>query len=141
MATNATTAVPTTAASSNVHPRDILNRYLWWVLIFVVVITLVFGIKHKIESRKDADSDHSRATELSLKIEPNGDSSHVVTKSGYAIDYKGSGFVLYCVYADGHKGMNDGRVNTCGNGPMLYQYLHDTSGKENTVPYEYVRKS
>ena len=69
-----------------------------------------------------------------LSMPANGDSPRVYTRPGYAISYIGSGFSLHCVYRDGSE-----LVDKCKNGPMLYQYVHDTTGKPNSVTYEFVK--
>lgn len=114
-------------------------KLLGYSITGLITLVLVIYQIEMYEPKKSGPAEQEKAMVLSMTA--NGDSPHVLTKSGYAVDYKGSGFVLYCVYTDKHKGMNDGRVNTCGDGPMLYQYLHDTTGDKNTVPYEYVRKN
>jgi hypothetical protein len=40
------------SATSGVHPRDIVNKYLWWVIAFAVVIVIAFGIKHEVETKQ-----------------------------------------------------------------------------------------
>lgn len=40
------------AATSNVHPRDVLKRYLWWGLGFAIFLAICFGIKNEISKPK-----------------------------------------------------------------------------------------
>jgi hypothetical protein len=74
-----------------------------------------------------------------LTMPANGDSAHVGTRPGYAISYAGSDFSVHCVYRDGSEGIAGDRERPCKDGPMQYQYVHDTSGKANSVTYEFVR--
>lgn len=76
---------------------------------------------------------------LTLKMPANGNSPNVDTKPGYAIDYTGSGFSIHCVYRDGSEGVVGDIKTPCKDGPMLYQYLRDTTGKANTTIYAFVR--
>lgn len=81
------------------------------------------------------------AAKPTLSMSPKSESARIFTKPGHFIDYTGSGFTIHCVYRDGRKeGVIDGKVNTCTDGPMLYQYLRNTTEKPNTVTYEYKRR-
>lgn len=69
-----------------------------------------------------------------LKMPANGNSPNLPTKPGYAVEWTGSGFTIHCVYRDGSTD-----IGSCRDGPMLYQYLRDTSGRANTATYVFVR--
>lgn len=139
---NATTAA-TTAATSNVHPRDVLNGYLWWVLGFVVIITIAFGIKHEYgDGARQKKPEKTNAQEL--VVQANGFSKHVIVPVGLKVKYSGHGYIIHCVYADAQgNGSEDSyfgdEKRSCRDGRMLYQYLQDTTGDENVVPYAFVR--
>ena len=72
---------------------------------------------------------------ISLTAPANGNSPHIsAPDAGYAPSFTGYGFVSHCVYSDGTD-----REYPCVKGPIVYYYVRDTSGKTNTVTYEFVR--
>ncbi len=85
------------------------------------------------------DGGNEQKLEPVLLMPANGDSPRIRTKPGYAIDYTGSGFTIHCVYRDGSEGVVGDRAHPCKDGPMLYQYVRDTTGKTNTATYAFVR--
>lgn len=70
-----------------------------------------------------------------LTMTAGGDSSHVSAPPGHSISFTGSGFTTHCVYTDGHEGIVGDSKNPCSSGPMLYQFVRDTTGKANAVTY------
>lgn len=73
-----------------------------------------------------------------LSMPANGDSSQLPARPGHPVAFTGSGFTTHCVYSDGSEGVVGSLTNPCKDGPMLYQYVRDTSGKPNKVTYEYL---
>jgi len=74
-----------------------------------------------------------------LSMPPYGKSAHITPPAGHATTFTGSGFTTHCVYSDGTEGVVGDLVHPCGNGPMLYQFVQDTTGRANAVTYEFVR--
>lgn len=74
-----------------------------------------------------------------LEMSANGKSAHVSAPTGYAASFTGSGFTTHCVYTDGSEGIVGDTERPCVDGPMLYQYVKDTTGRANAVTYKFVR--
>lgn len=74
-----------------------------------------------------------------LTMPANGYSDHVLPPVGYFTRFVGHGYVIRCVYSDGTEGIVGDQSRPCRDGPMLYQYLHNTTDKVNIVSYSFIR--
>jgi len=70
-----------------------------------------------------------------LSMPPSGDSTHVYAPPGKSVSFTGNGFTTHCIYTDGHEGIVGDPTSPCVSGPMLYQFVRDTTGKPNNVTY------
>ena len=68
----------------------------------------------------------------------NGDSVHVDQKVGYILIFTGSGFEHHVVYTGGRDCIVGNTKDPCQEGPILYQYVRDTTGKPNSATYRFV---
>ena len=116
------------AINADGKTATILQKVLAGVMLALLI---VFPVIHGIWGESSSSQQTKQQT---LPIPSNGESPHLPTKPGYAIEWTGSGFTIHCVYRDGSSD-----TGPCRNGPMLYQYLKDTSGKPNIASYEFVR--
>ena len=73
-----------------------------------------------------------------LKMPANGDSSRISPRAGEIIIFTGSGFEHHVVYADGKDCVVGNQVSPCKDGPILYQYVRDTTCKPNRLTYQIV---
>ncbi|MFA5998010.1 MAG: hypothetical protein WC814_01295 [Candidatus Paceibacterota bacterium] len=107
----------------------------------VAMLLLFLGIPIWNWATSDTSSrqERERFAKSILSMPANGDSPRVSAPPGYAAAFTGSGFTTHCVYTDGHEGIVGDTQNPCGSGPMLYQYVRDTTGKPNSVTYKFVR--
>lgn len=64
-----------------------------------------------------------------LSMPPNGNSMRIRAPLGKT-SFVGDGFVTRCVYTDGSE-----QSFPCKPGPMLWVYVHDVSGRPNSVTY------
>ena len=115
--------------------RKAARKFIFWgtIVVLLIVATLSVAIYPK------RDKEQKPREKQVLSMPANGDSPHVNTRPGYAIDYTGSGFSIHCVYRDGSEGVVGDQKNPCKDGPMLYQYVRDTTGKANVATYAFVR--
>ncbi|MFZ3043590.1 MAG: hypothetical protein WA058_00560 [Minisyncoccia bacterium] len=74
-----------------------------------------------------------------LSMPAHGDSPRISAPPDQAVTFFGSGFTTHCVYADGSEGIVGDKERPCKDGPMLYQYVRDTTGRKNAVTYEFIR--
>jgi hypothetical protein len=104
----------------------------------IVVMVLFFAIR-PVTSWIWGDRTMSSQTQTSvLSLPANGTSRYIKVPIGHAAEYTGSQFAVHCVYRDGSEGIVGDKQQPCRNDPMLYQYVRDTSGHENSVSYEFV---
>ena len=70
-------------------------------------------------------------SERVFKVPANSDSVHVYP-NGNRVTFRGSNdFSTHCVYSDGRpEGIVGDSVHPCENGPMMYVYVHNNTGKE-----------
>lgn len=72
---------------------------------------------------------------MTLTAPPNGDSPSISGPNGHIVAFEGKGFVMHCIYNDDRD-----EAYPCSTGKgLIKQYVHDTSGKQNTVTYKFVR--
>ena len=114
------------------------NILFWAMILFIVVLPVWNWIS--IPSSSGATATTSVSGPPVLRMPPNGDSPHVFPETGHAVTFKGNGFSTHCVYTDGRKGIVGDAVHPCGDGPMLYVFVHDETGKENSASYVQVKK-
>lgn len=110
-------------------------------LVVVIAVTLIGAmIVHGIwgESSSSQQTQQQLAKPM-LKMPPNGDSARISPDAGYSMVFTGSGFEHHVVYADGNDCIVGNVVNPCKDGPILHQYVRDTTGKSNSVTYKFVR--
>ncbi|MEK7114220.1 MAG: hypothetical protein AAB850_01585 [Patescibacteria group bacterium] len=74
-----------------------------------------------------------------LTMPPNGDSARVSPDAGYIVVFTGSGFEHHIVYAGGKDCIVGNTEDPCKDGPILYQYVRDMTGKPNSATYKFVR--
>ncbi|MEK7515803.1 MAG: hypothetical protein AAB555_02650 [Patescibacteria group bacterium] len=74
-----------------------------------------------------------------LKMPPNGDSERISPDAGQVVIFTGDGFEHHVVYADGNDCIVGNPASPCKDGPILYQYVRDTTGKSNSVSYKLMR--
>ena len=74
-----------------------------------------------------------------LTMPPNGDSARISPNAGQIVIFTGNGFEHHLIYADGQDCVVGNTENPCKDGPILYQYVRDTTGKPNSVTYKFVR--
>lgn len=76
---------------------------------------------------------------LMVSMPANGNSAPVTSPVGYAVAFTGEGFTTHCVYTSGTEGIVGNDETPCHDGPILYQYVRDTTGEANAVTYAFVR--
>lgn len=108
---------------------------------FLVAVAVMFFVVVPMLARMKGDEEPSPPQDAKpmLSMPANGDSPRIRTRPGYAVDYSGSGFSIHCIYRDGSEGIVGDPVKPCGDGPMLEQYVRDTTGKANIATYKFVR--
>ena len=125
----------------NVEKKEV-KKTLWTTLI--VVLAIMFFIAPSAgrivglgsASSSNSGSQSKQIEKPILTMPANGDSSRISLPNGYAATFNGKGFVTHWVYADGHECIIG---DSCEDGPILYAYVHDISGKPNSVTYEFVK--
>lgn len=141
--TQAATNQTPSAATSSVHPREIINTYLTRLVIFVVVLVAAFGIRSEMGRKKDAPSDTAPAQQKKMtpfKVSAYGNTPRVAAPDkGYTVAFTGRGLEVHCLYDE--QGTDD-RIfgdpkNPCVEGPILYYYAHSTIGSQQMVSYSY----
>jgi len=135
----ATVAVPASAGSNKSVPASAVavpasvKKWLW---LTVVAIAVAIGIARIASIARSDNPEQGKSTGAMVLLMPaNGDSPHVsAPDAGYAPSFTGYGFTSRCVYSDGRD-----LEYPCVEGPIVYYYVRDTSGKANTVTYKFVR--
>ncbi len=127
-------AVPTPAIAV---PANVKKLVLWVSIVLAAIITLSHLVSI-VQGGHDQKRSEKTAS-LMLSMPANGNSAPVSAPPGYAVAFTGNGFTTHCVYSDGSEGVVGSRVHPCRSGPMLYEYVHDTTGKTNTVTYAFRR--
>lgn len=143
--TPATTVIPPNAGGSNkstpapkVAVPAGIKKWLWLAAVAVAVIVgialLVASVKR--DRAKVAQRSVQTPAQVNvLAMTAGGDSPHVSAPPGHSVSFFGSGFTTHCVYTDGREGIVGDSKNPCASGPMLYQFVRDTTGKPNSVTY------
>lgn len=94
----------------------------------------------QVQSNKKSSSQQAQQlAKPMLTMSANGDSARISPDAGYVVVFTGSGFEHHVVYADGNDCVVGNTVNPCRDGPILHQYVRDTTGKFNSVTYKFVR--
>lgn len=130
------------AKSSKTTVTETLKSLLIGAMIFLFIGASVIGWFANIGKNTDKTSHHQHLVEkttLSIVMPANGDSPHVSAPVGYAPAFTGNKFTTHYVYSDGTKGTVGDPTSPHHNGHILYYYVHDTSGKPNSVTYEFVK--
>jgi hypothetical protein len=138
------------AALVAVNAKGVVAKTLQWVLagvMFVLYLGFPFLIwlgvgQGQQQSAVSALQQQSRQFErkATLSMPPNGDSIRISPPVGYATVFTGIGFTTHCIYRDDTiEGMVGDQKHPCKDGPILSQYVRDTSGRANEVTYEFVR--
>ncbi len=107
----------------------------WWVPAAVLAFFLAAHPASLLVAHWTTKSS-SRASR-SIVMPPLGYSNHVVPPVGYAVHYKGHGYAIHVVYADGHECVVG--TGTCTDGDIVYTYLQNTTHETNVATYEFVR--
>lgn len=110
----------------------VLRQMLLWGVFALFIGTWLLGVFNGTPSQPRNKVDV-------LEMSANGKSAHVSAPPGYAASFTGNGFTTHCVYTDGSEGIVGDTERPCVDGPMLYQYVRDTTGRANAVTYKFVR--
>lgn len=94
------------------------------LMVAVLIVLPIIGW-----ATKDVGHAQEQAQLRMLSMPPNGDSARIRAPLGKT-SFMGDGFVTRCVYTDGSE-----QSFPCKPGPMLWVYVHDTSGRPNSVAY------
>jgi hypothetical protein len=126
--------------------KEALAKKLQWVLAWVMFSLFIgfpllawMGFGDEKQSAQQQARLQQPESKPTLSMLPFGDSVHINPPVGHATVFTGSGFTTHCVYSDGTEGTVGDPVRPCGNGPMLYQFVRDTTGRANAVTYAFVR--
>lgn len=106
------------------------------MLVLLVVLPIWFWIITP--SAPSLQTQHKFAKPM-LKMPPNGDSDRISPDAGQIVIFTGDGFEHHVIYADLSDCVVGNPVSPCKDGPILYQYVRDTTGKPNSVTYKFVR--
>lgn len=110
------------------------------MVIIVAVVLVGAMIVHGIWGEgSSSQQTPQRLAKPMLKMPPNGDSDRISPDAGQVVIFTGDGFEHHVMYADGNDCIVGNVVNPCKDGPILHQYVRDTTGKPNSVTYKFVR--
>jgi len=119
-----------------------LAKTLQWVLA-ILILAVLFGTQTAESLIGNGNTrqttQRQSAEQPVLSMPASGDSRHVNSPPGHYTIFTGSGFTVHCVYTDGHTGIVGDKKHPCSDGPMLYQYVRDTTGRANAVTYAFAR--
>ncbi|MEK7126107.1 MAG: hypothetical protein AAB517_03065 [Patescibacteria group bacterium] len=109
------------------------------MVVTVVVVLVGAIIVHGIWGEKLPSQQAQQQLERPVVTMPaNGNSVHVDQKIGYILIFTGSGFEHHVVYTGGRDCLVGNTKDPCQEGPILYQYVRDTTGKPNSATYRFV---
>ncbi len=125
--------------------RISVEKVITGTAIAILSVAIVF----KIWSMQGAQGSFQTAPQQSvakmngeLSMSPHGDSIPVYARKGcapyYDPYYPDRAFSTHCVYVGGRTGTVGDPVHPCGDGPMLFSFVHDESGLPNKVTYRMV---
>lgn len=115
-----------------------------WATATALVAGFVLGlcfVVAPIGAQFDGPSEASKKAEkaMTLTMPAGGYSNHVVPPVGHFTRFIGHGYTIHCVYSDSTEGIVGDPAKPCKDGPMVYQYLRNTTDKVNTVSYMFIR--
>lgn len=114
-------------------------KALQTVLVLAMVGALVvLPLVHAIWGEKSPSQQVQQLARPVVTMPANGDSVHVDQKVGYILIFTGSGFEHHVVYTGGRDCIVGNTKDPCQEGPILYQYVRDTTGKPNSATYRFV---
>ncbi len=134
--------VISTLIAINEKSLGVVTKTLQKVLAMTMIIVfIVFPVGVWISSvgHHSKHRHASKPTATMLLMAPYGNSKILKAKYGYTTSFTGEGFETHCVYTDGHTGIITDKRNSCHSGSILYSYVHDVSGKKNSVLYKFNR--
>jgi len=116
-------------------------------VVFTILLIVFIGAAIYLGFNKIADmyssSKSSQKSEIPLasapqvlKVPANGDSVRINPNGKKVIFRGGDDFSTHCVYSDGRpEGIVGDPTHPCGDGPMLYVYAHNNTGREISLVY------
>lgn len=120
------------AATSGVHPRDVVNKYLWWVIVFSMAIAIAFGIKHE-QGSKDADSAKTGGPRSEIPLVSSPQSSWPTL----TIPAKGKVELIPYLYSKyPHARIVGMRVQVTGTEGSFRLYIQYANGNKCVIPDE-----
>lgn len=106
--------------------------------IAMVGALVVLPLAHAIWGESSSSQQAQQQARPVVTMPANGDSVHVDQKVGYILIFTGSGFEHHVVYTGGRDCIVGNTKDPCQEGPILYQYVRDTTGKPNSATYRFV---
>lgn len=141
----ATRAKPREIVAESQKVFGVIRKGLKWIGITTAIATAIVVTVLSVRDRAHEESLHTVSTSVEsekvmvLTMLANGDSIYVFPKTGKVTSFTGVGFTTHCVYTDGTEGVVGDQLRPCHDGPMLYQYVRDTTGHPNSVTYMFAR--
>ncbi len=134
-----------TTTENAVHPRDVVNKYLWWFLVFAITIVFALGIKHEAETRKGTNENNSsariplasmpRSSWTKLTIPPGERSETFAIPPGMRGVIEGSKFLVHNVYENGSECAANEK---CGGSSALAYVTNEDKVNWNVVSVHFV---
>lgn len=114
---------------------------LQWILSGVMLALLIaLPVWSWIVTPSESSQQAQQQARPVVTMPANGDSVHVSPDTaGYITVFTGDGFEHHIVYAGGKDCVVGNTEDPCKDGPILYQYVRDTTGKPNSATYKFVR--
>lgn len=141
----ATRAKPREIVNESQKVFGVIGKGFKWIGIATAIVTVlvvtISGVRDRAHEEPQQAVSASAQSEkvMVLTMPANGDSPHVFPETGKVTSFTGVGFTTHCVYTDGTKGVVGDQLHPCHDGPMLYQYVRDTTGHPNSVTYAFAR--
>ncbi len=111
-----------------------------FVILALILVFVIAPIGSRVSSHHPEHEQQKPVKAMTLSMQANSDSAWIRADDhvGYKASFTGNGFITHCILSDGSEGTIGDEVHPC-SGPIVWLYVHDTTGRANSVTYEFVR--